>query len=102
MPHIESLERRQLLTLTAGLEMNVPAATDVTDSDMAVAGDGSYIVAFAGGGNSGKIQALEYLNKHNPLALPNPRRLDISLGPKPQRDGAKLPLYASQVSSLRE
>lgn len=32
-------------------------------------------------GNSGKIEAIEYLNYHNPLSLPNPRRWGIPLGP---------------------
>jgi len=40
------------------------------------------LVNQAATGNSGKIEALEYLNKHNPLTLPNPRRWGLPLGPE--------------------
>ncbi len=33
-------------------------------------------------GNSGKIEALEYLNTHSPLAIPNPRQWGLPFGPK--------------------
>ena len=33
-------------------------------------------------GNSGKVQAIEYLNQHSPLYIPNPRIWGIPLGPK--------------------
>lgn len=44
-------------------------------------------------GNSGKIEALEYFNKHNPLELvvPNPRRWGLPFGPKAEDDGEELP-----------
>ncbi len=40
------------------------------------------LLAIEMSGNSGKIEALEYLNKHNPLSIPNPRRFGVPLGPE--------------------
>ncbi len=42
-------------------------------------------------GNSGKIEALEYLNSHHPLAIPNPRRWGVPLGPKAKDAKSDLP-----------
>lgn len=42
-------------------------------------------------GNSGKIDALEYLNSHHPLAVPNPRRWGLPLGPQAPDDGLPFP-----------
>lgn len=54
-------------------------------------------------GNSGKIEALEYLNKHNPLelVLPNPRRWGMPLGPKAKNDGDKLPKNLVEITLVQ-
>ena len=42
-------------------------------------------------GNSGKVQAIEYLNQHSPLYIPNPRIWNIPLGPKADNDNEAPP-----------
>ena len=51
------------------------------------------VVTTKASGNSGKIQALEYLNKDNPLAVPNPRHWGIPLGPVARKGEAEPPAY---------
>lgn len=39
------------------------------------------VITTPASGNSGKIEALEYLNSHYPLTIPNPRQWGIPIGP---------------------